>query len=185
MVTYHFSNSQGAGGRQPKPGKIHRLYEAGGFYVAKRPPPRELDQATMTKQAKDRALVFHKVFSQVAGGVAWIIDLGYVNYGGVCEGLPPKFQKGLRYVRPAGSNMDVRPAMLRQFPDQDVLEILKVFPDLPQKKNPASFHQVDALRWRPGSGWVRGERYHAQRVPGTYPFPKAKRLWDFTFRAPP
>jgi hypothetical protein len=113
MVTYHFSNSQGAGGRQPKPGKIHRLYEAGGFYVAKRPPPRELDQATMTKQAKDGALVFHKVFSQVTGGVSWIIEFGYVNYGSAREGLPPIFQKGLRYVRPTGSNMHMRPAVLR------------------------------------------------------------------------
>ena len=81
--------------------------------------------------------------------------------------------------------MDVRPAVLRQFPDQDVLEILKVLPDLPQKTNPASFHQGDGFGWSNGSVRVRGERYHAFGVTGTYPFPKAKRLWDFTVRTVP
>jgi hypothetical protein len=43
----------------------------------------------VAEEAKDRALVFHEIFSQVAGGVLWIIDFGNVNYGSACKGLPP------------------------------------------------------------------------------------------------
>ncbi len=139
----------------------------------------------MAEQAEDRALVLCEVFCNITGGVSWRIDFSNINNRRAGVDLPPIFQKRMGDVRTATRDMDVRPATLRQFPDQDVLEILKVFSDFLQKTNPASLHQGDGLRRRVGSGWVRGERYHAFGVPATYLFLKAKRLWDFTGRAPP
>ena len=161
MATYHLSNSQRTAGRQPKPGKIHRLYTAGGFYVAKRPAFGKLDQPTMAEQAKDGALVFHEIFCNVTGGVPLRINFGNINNrrAGVC--FPPIFQKRMGDVRAPAGDMDVRLAMLCQLPNQDVLEIGKVLSDFFQKANPASFHQSDSLSRRRRSGRVRGQSYHA------------------------
>ncbi len=139
----------------------------------------------MSEEAKDGALVFGEVFSQVAGGVFLGIDFSDVNYGGAREDGPPMFKPGKRNIGAATSYMGMRPTAFGAFKDQGVFEVAKNRPNLKDKASPSGLHNSDAIGRRVHRLGVASERYHTLGIAGADTVNKPKGLRDSTGQAIP